>query len=257
MMYYGEGDHIGGVDEAGVSDIAGPLVAACVVLPRIDLHLHDLRIFEVNDSKKIPERYRKQHAEVVWQVALGIGIGSVYPPEIDYLGKYSAIRLAMLRAIAACSTAASKKQLTPDFLLIDGELTLPTPIRHKLIRGGDAKSLCIAAASVVAKVYRDEIMIRLHEEHPEYSWIDNKGYPCENQFVGLDQSGLQIGVHRARYWPFVRSGKAAWETKEWAERRALWKRVTEQRLADTTRRRSSSALASSKSSAEPAAQSPS
>ncbi|NDC22554.1 MAG: ribonuclease HII [Proteobacteria bacterium] len=228
-MFYEEGEFIGGIDESGVSDIAGPLCAACVILPKIDLHRDDLRIFEVDDSKKIPERYRKQHAEIVWQVALGIGIGEVYPSEIDYLGKLNAVKLAMLRAVAAC-TKPNKKPITPDFLLVDGEITLPTTIPHKLIRRADEKSLAVAAASIVSKVYRDEIMIKLHEKYPHYDWLNNKGYPCEKQFQGLDKVGMQIGIHRARYWPFVRSKKTAWETKEWSERRLKWKQITEDRL---------------------------
>lgn len=227
-MYYHHGELIGGVDEAGVSDIAGPLVAACVVLPKIDLQRDDLRIFEVNDSKAIPEKYRKQHAEVVWQVALGIGIGEVHPYEIDYLGKYAATSLAMLRSIAACrKITASKSPLKPDYLLIDGERPVNTSIKHKYIPHADTKSLCVAAASVVAKVYRDEIMIKYHEQYPYYGWDSNKGYPCENHFKGIDTHGVQIGIHRIRSWPFVPSKKIK-EISSWRKRRLLWRRTTEE-----------------------------
>lgn len=230
-MYYHQGELIGGIDEAGVSDIAGPLVAACVILPKIDLHNHDLRIFEVNDSKQIPEKYRKQHAEVVWQVALGIGIGEVHPYEIDYLGKYAAISLAMLRAIAACrKTTSSKATIRPDFLLVDGEFPLHTNIRYKHLLHADEKSLCVAAASVVAKVYRDEIMIKYHDQFPHYDWVSNKGYPCENHFQGIDTHGVQIGIHRIRSWPFVPNHRMKEERTLWKKRRLLWRRVTEMKF---------------------------
>jgi len=228
-MFYHHGELIGGIDEAGVSDIAGPLVAACVVLPKIDIQRDDLRIFEVNDSKAIPEKYRKQHAEVVWQVALGIGIGEVHPYEIDYLGKYAAISLAMLRSIAACrKTTASRAHLRPDYLLIDGEFPVQTSIKHKHIIHADTKSLCVAAASVVAKVYRDEIMIRYHEQYPYYGWDSNKGYPCENHFGGIDTHGVQVGIHRIRSWPFVPNAKIKERGNAWKKRRLLWRRKTEE-----------------------------
>ena len=230
-MFYSEGEFIGGLDETGVSDIAGPLVAACVILPKIDIHMHDLKILEINDSKQIPEKYRKQHAEVVWKVATAIGIGEVSPSEIDYIGKYAAIRLAMLRAISACKKTGTKKILVPDFLLIDGELSIPTPIKNKVIKKGDSKSLSIAAASIVAKVYRDEIMIKLHDEYPHYDWVSNKGYPCENQYKGLDTHGIVPGIHRIKFWPFQENPRLNQEEREmWKARRNQWRAVTEARL---------------------------
>ena len=230
-MYYSKGNLIAGLDESGVSDIAGPLVAACVILPKIDIHQHDLKILEVNDSKQIPEQYRKKHAEVIFNVALGIGIGEVTPTEIDYLGKYAAIRLAMLRAINACKKPGGKKQMVPDYLLIDGDLKLPTDIPQKLIPKGDSKSLAIASASIIAKVYRDEIMINLHEQFPEYNWASNKGYPCEPHFNGIDQIGVQLGLHRIKLWPFVENPKLSNEEKEiWRQRRNRWRTVTQARM---------------------------
>lgn len=228
-MFYNRGDFIGGIDESGVSDIAGPLVSACVILPKIDIHKHDLRIFEVNDSKKIPEKYRKQHAEVVWQVAQAIGIGEVTPSEFDYLGKEASIRLSMMRAIAACRKTTTKKQMIPDFILIDGNLKLPTSIKHKVLSKADTKSLSVAAASVVAKVYRDDIMINLDKKFPFYDWVNNKGYPCENHFRGIDEYGIEMGVHRTRSWPFTENRKYSENKSEWRKRRAKWKIMTEKR----------------------------
>lgn len=229
-MFYSKGHLIAGLDESGVSDIAGPLVAACVILPKIDNHKHDLRILEVNDSKKIPEEYRKAHAEVIFKVALGIGIGEVTPTEIDYFGKYASIRLAMLRAINACTKPGGGPSLTPDHLLIDGSLDLPCEISQTTIEKGDTKSLAIASASIIAKVYRDDIMINLHEQFPEYNWASNKGYPCEPHFKGIDAIGVQLGIHRLKLWPFLENPKLNQDEKElWRVRRNLWRSVTESR----------------------------
>lgn len=230
-MFYPEGELIGGIDETGVSDIAGPLVAACVILPKIDIHKDDLKIFEIRDSKKVPERFRKQHAEVIWQTAIAIGIGEVQPAEVDYLGREGGVRLAMLRSVAACKTVSRNKQLRPDFLLVDGHVPLHCGIKQKLLREGDNKSLCIAAASIVAKVYRDEIMVALHRRYPYYDWISNKGFPCEQHFQGLDQHGIQIGIHRIRYWPFrLNTSTKGEELVQWETRRRLWRKVTEDKL---------------------------
>lgn len=232
-MFYNQGEHIGGIDEVGVSDIAGPLVAACVILPKIDLHRDNLKIFEVNDSKKIPEHYRKQHAQVVWEVAEAIGIGEVTPQEIDYFGRNAAIHLAKMRAVAACKSTSGKKKIYPDFILVDGRLRLRTAIRQKPIVDGDQKSLCIAAASIVAKVYRDEIMINLHYQCPWYDWINNKGYPSSSHFEGLDQKGIQIGLHRLKCWPFIPNHNVTGEAKEqWIQRIRRWKDITRERVGE-------------------------
>lgn len=222
-MFYSEAELIGGVDESGVSDIAGSLVAACVILPKIDIHRDDLRIFEVDDSKKIPERYRKRHAEIIWQSAIAIGIGETQPAEIDYLGRFEARRLAMLRAVVACKSVNKGKPVKPQYLLVDGGVNVPINIRQTSIRAGDQKSLCIAAASVIAKVYRDDLMIRLHERFPFYGWINNKGFPCEKQFSGLDEHGIQLGIHRVASLGIIRSRM---EPAKAAERLALWKSKT-------------------------------
>ena len=233
-MFYPEGELIAGIDEAGVSDMAGPLIAGCVILPKIDLHKDDLRIFEVNDSKKIPERFRKQYAEIIWQFALGIGIGEVSPSEVDYLGKINAIHLAMNRAVAACKTTGTRKPISPDFIIRDqisgANRPLECGVKEKIIELADEKSLCVAAASVIAKVYRDEIMIHLHDQYPYYNWISNKGFPCEDQFKGIDEQGLQIGIHRMTFWPIKKWQSHPEDAAMWKARRAAWKRITEQKL---------------------------
>lgn len=230
-MFYGEGNNIAGIDESGVSDIAGPLIASCVILPKIDLQQHNLKIFEVNDSKKIPEKYLMAHAAVIWEVAEAIGIGEVSPAEVDYLGKHHASSLAMLRALSACKrTSGTKSPLQPDFIMVDGTRPVKTHIKQQCIKQGDTKSMCIAAASIVAKVYRNDVMTRLHNEFPWYDWIHNKGYPCENHFMGLDERGIQVGIHRVKFWPFIPNPKHAENKSKWKKRRYLWRRLTEKNL---------------------------
>lgn len=210
-MFYMEGDHLAGVDESGVSDIAGPLVAACVILPRIDPRSHDLKIFDVDDSKVTPKKYRKAIAEVIWQTAIAVGIGEVSPNELDYLTRQQAGSLARLRAVQSCKHTVKGRHIKPDFLLVDGDFALNINIKQAVLRHLDSKSLCCAAASVIAKVYRDDIMAKLHESYPYYGWLFNKGFPCEQQFKGMDEYGIQAGIHRVssihrlRYWTFKSS----------------------------------------------------
>jgi len=235
-LYYGEGNLIAGVDESGVSDIAGPLVAACVILPKIDPQRDDLQIFEVNDSKKVPEKFRKKLAEIIWQTAIGIGIGEVQPSEMDFLDRSASIRLAMLRAVSACKTTGRGKPIRPDFILVDRaeRVFVPLNIPQSCVRDADQKSLCVASASIVAKVYRDEIMAKLHERHPFYGWIKNKGFPCETHFKGLDEHGIKIGVHRVKRWPFVTSANMPEKHAQWQKRRRVWKEATERALSKET-----------------------
>jgi ribonuclease HII len=228
-LYYGKGEFIAGIDESGVSDIAGPLVAACVILPKITSDFDDFSIFKVNDSKKILEKYRKEHAEVVLNTAIAIGIGETQPSEIDYLGKRKSTILAMMRAVSACRTIAGQPVI-PNFILVDGEITLPTQIPYLAIKDGDTKSLCVASASIIAKVYRDDVMLKLHQRFPQYAWNKNKGYPCENQYKGMDHHGIQIGIHRTKFWPFTPGNKEKAEDKSWYARRGLWRQKTVEAL---------------------------
>lgn len=234
-LFYHHGRYIAGVDETGVSDIAGPLIAACVILPKFEGRAEDVRIFEVDDSKKIPEKHRKKKAEIIWQCALGIGIGEVTPSEVDALGQEASIRLAMLRSIMACKAPGMNKPVRPDFLLLDEAQGVYAPVKIKQanIPSGDEKSLCIAAASIIAKVYRDDYMVKLHQSYPYYDWVNNKGYPCKNHFDGLDEHGFQVGIHRVKRWPFIKNPqylKDDPESSAWNRRRKQWRRITEQKL---------------------------
>ena len=229
-LHYHKGDTIAGIDEAGVSDIAGPLVSACVILPRVNIGRDDLSIFMVDDSKKVPHCLQRKLAETVIQVAVGFGIGEVTPLEMDYLTKHEALSLAMFRAVAACKDTARGQVIVPDYLLIDGEIKAPVNIKQECLIKGDEKSLSIAAASIVAKVYRNGIMDKLHETYPYYGWNSNKGFPTKAHFDGLDNHGVIIGIHRQRFWPF-RSNKAKEEAPEWQTRRQAWRKKTLETLA--------------------------
>lgn len=156
-----------GCDEAGRGCLAGPVVAAAVILPK------RCRIAGLNDSKKLSEAARDRLRPLVEEAALSWGVGIVSHEEIDEINILNASFLAMHRAV---------EQLTvePEQLLIDGNRFNPYPgIGHQCIIKGDSKYLNIAAASILAKTHRDEIMSQLDVEFPAYGWISNKGYPTK------------------------------------------------------------------------------
>lgn len=154
-----------GCDEAGRGCLAGPVYAAAVILPRdFDHHL-------LNDSKQLPEEVRYQLRVEIEEKALAFAIASVDNIEIDRINILNASFLAMHRAI-------EKLSVVPDFLIIDGNRFnkyKKTP--HQCIVEGDAKYFSIAAASILAKTYRDDYMKQIAQEHPQYDWHSNKGYP--------------------------------------------------------------------------------
>ncbi len=162
-----EGRIEAGCDEAGRGCLAGPVFAAAVILPpNFENHL-------LNDSKKLTERQRDQLRPVIEAQALAFGVGVVSNQEVDQINVLNASFLAMHRAVEQLS-------LKPEHLLIDGNRFRAYPeIPHDCIIKGDGKFLSIAAASILAKTYRDDYMNRLHEEFPEYQWQKNKGYPTK------------------------------------------------------------------------------
>lgn len=154
-----------GVDEAGRGCIAGPVVAAAVILPRN--FRHDF----LNDSKQLTEKQRNELKPIIEANALAFGIGIIDNHKVDEVNILQATYLAMHQAIEQL-----KKK--PDLLIIDGNRFKPyKTLEHQTIIKGDGKYIEIAAASVLAKTYRDEIMEKLHEEFPDYNWQKNKGYP--------------------------------------------------------------------------------
>jgi ribonuclease HII len=185
----------------------------------------------VSDSKIVPKQYRKRLAEVIWQTAIAIGVGEVTPSELDFLNRVEATRLAMLRAVTSCKHTLKNRPIKPEFLLVDGSHSVPIGVKQYPMLGLDKKSLCCAAASIVAKVYRDEIMEALHQSYPYYAWNSNKGYASDEHLLGLDRHGLQLGIHRTKYWPIRPSPRLeAGKEDMWKERRRRWRMETLRRL---------------------------
>ena len=184
---YAQGiDLIAGVDEVGRGPLAGPVVAAAVILPKA------CKIPGLNDSKKIPKSKHKEIYEAVLQNAIAIGIGIKDNQVIDQVNIYEATKLAMMEAIG-------QLEPQPQHLLIDA-MRLDLPISQTSIIKGDANSLSIAAASIVAKVTRDQMMEEFDREYPGYDFAQNAGYGTSNHLAGLDQLGV-TPIHRRSFEP--------------------------------------------------------
>ena len=184
---YTQGIHlIAGVDEVGRGPLAGPVVAAAVILPE------NCKIPGLNDSKKIPKS--KHHAiyQAVLDQALSVGIGIKDNQVIDQVNIYEATKLAMLEAIQELDPR-------PQHLLIDA-MRLDLPIPQTSIIKGDANSLSIAAASIVAKVTRDQMMEEFDREYPGYDFAQNAGYGTAKHLAGLDKLGV-TPIHRRSFEP--------------------------------------------------------
>ena len=184
---YAQGiDLIAGVDEVGRGPLAGPVVAAAVILPKA------CKIPGLNDSKKIPKSKHKEIYEAVLQNAIAIGIGIKDNQVIDQVNIYEATKLAMMEAIG-------QLEPQPQHLLIDA-MKLDLPISQTSIIKGDANSLSIAAASIVAKVTRDQMMEEFDCEYPGYDFTQNAGYGTANHLAGLDKLGV-TPIHRRSFEP--------------------------------------------------------
>ena len=168
---------IAGVDEAGRGCLAGPVVAAAVVLAP------ETRLAGLDDSKKLTPAAREALLDRIAAEALAVGVGRCSPAEIDELNILQASLEAMRRAVLDLA-------LSPDYLLIDGNKAIAAaPWPQETVVKGDARSLSIAAASVVAKVTRDRLMVRLHEDFPAYGWDGHKGYPTTAHYDALRRHG--------------------------------------------------------------------
>lgn len=184
---YAQGiDLIAGVDEVGRGPLAGPVVAAAVILPKA------CKIPGLNDSKKIPKSKHKAIYEAVLQKAIAIGIGVKDNHVIDQVNIYEATKLAMMEAIG-------QLEPQPQHLLIDA-MKLDLPISQTSIIKGDANSLSIAAASIVAKVTRDQMMEEFDCEYPGYDFTQNAGYGTANHLAGLHKLGV-TPIHRRSFEP--------------------------------------------------------
>ncbi|MDR0961830.1 MAG: ribonuclease HII [Mediterranea sp.] len=166
-----------GCDEAGRGCLAGAVFASAVILPPA------FRCEELNDSKQLTERQRYALREVIEREAVAWAIGVVSPAEIDKINILNASILAMHRAVDGL-------KVRPEYLLIDGNRFKPYQnLLHTTVVKGDGKYLSIAAASVLAKTYRDDYMMRLHEEFPAYDWNHNKGYPTPKHRAAIAAHG--------------------------------------------------------------------
>ena len=175
-----------GCDEAGRGCLAGPVVAAAVILKK------DADYPELNDSKQLTEKKRMQLRELVMKEALSYGIGIVTAEEIDKINILNASFLAMHRAL-------DKLKLQPELLLIDGNRFNPyKKVKHVCIVGGDAKYQSIAAASILAKTTRDLMMEQYGEQYPVYNWKKNKGYPTPEHKKAIADYGT-TPLHRMTF----------------------------------------------------------
>jgi len=176
---------VAGVDEAGRGPLAGPVVAAAVILPE------DIELNGVKDSKKMSERARKEAFSLIKSGAVGISLAVVGPKEIDRINILQATREAMKQAVLRLDPR-------PDYLLIDGTFPVDLPIHQRCIIKGDELSLSISAASVLAKVYRDTIMYSYHKLYPQYDFSSNKGYGTADHREAIVKHG-PCCIHRLTF----------------------------------------------------------
>ena len=186
--HYYEGKIEAGCDEAGRGCLAGSVYAAAVILPA------DYQNELLNDSKQLTEKRRYELRTIIERDAVAWAVGIVTPEEIDKMNILNASSLAMHRAL-------DQLIVRPEAIIVDGNRFKPyrpvvdgspasTPLPHTTIVKGDGKYLSIAAASILAKTYRDDYMNRLAEEYPQYDWLSNKGYPTKKHREAIRQYGI-------------------------------------------------------------------
>ena len=192
QSHYFNGKIEAGCDEAGRGCLAGSVYAAAVILPP------DYENADLNDSKQLTDRRRHELRSVIERDALAWAVGIVTPEEIDRINILRASFLAMHRAL-------DQLKLRPEAIIVDGnrftryvDPTTKTPVTHACIIKGDAKFLSIAAASILAKTYRDDYMDQLAEEYPQYDWKKNKGYPTSRHREAIRLHGT-TPYHRLSY----------------------------------------------------------
>lgn len=189
---------IGGCDEAGRGPLVGPVVAGCVVFEKGYTNP------DINDSKKLTEKKREALYDVIMNDALSVGVGIVSAKEIDEINIYEASRKAMIMAYEE-----AKKKIDIDYLITDAMPieTLEIPVM-KIIKG-DAKSITIGAASIIAKVTRDRMLLELDEKYPEYGFKSHKGYPTKKHIEAINKYGI-LDEYRLTYNPIktlIKEGK--------------------------------------------------
>ena len=184
--HYYEGKIEAGCDEAGRGCLAGSVYAAAVILP--DGYQNEL----LNDSKQLTEKKRYQLREIIERDAVAWAVGIVTPEEIDKINILNASILAMHRAL-------DQLKVRPEAVIVDGNrFKKYKDLPHTTIVKGDGKYLAIAAASILAKTYRDDYMNQLAQEYPQYDWLSNKGYPTKKHREAIKQFGI-TPYHRRSY----------------------------------------------------------
>lgn len=184
-------EYIGGVDEVGRGPLVGPVVTACVVLPK------DFKLDGLTDSKKLTEKKREEFYDYIINNCICYAIGECSSEEIDKYNILEATKIAMKRAIDKVN-----KHLKLEYVLIDGNMKFNFEYKYRSIVKGDAKSISIAAASVVAKVTRDRMLIELDKKYPMYGYKDHKGYPTKKHLKAIEKYGL-IDGYRKTFKPIV------------------------------------------------------
>ena len=182
---YSDYEYIAGIDEVGRGPLAGPVVTCAVILPK------DFNVLYINDSKKLTEKKREELYEIIMKEAIAVGIGIESPKVIDDINILQATYSAMRKAI-------DNLEVKPDLLLNDA-VTIPmVDIKQVPIIKGDAKSISIAAASIVAKVTRDRMMVEFDKVYPEYDFAGNKGYGSATHIEALKKIG-PTPIHRQSF----------------------------------------------------------
>lgn len=182
--------NVAGVDEAGRGPLAGPVVAACVILP---LNC-DYRLFK--DSKLLTASRRSALFDILHANGSLIGVGIAGPREIEQINILQASLLAMKRAMEDC--AGRNNGCLPGYLLVDGTFQVPTPISQRTLVKGESKSASIAAASIIAKVTRDRLMAESHHQYPQYGFLRHQGYPTKEHRLAISRYG-PCPLHRRTF----------------------------------------------------------
>ncbi len=178
---------IAGIDEVGRGPLVGPVVTACVILPR------EFYIEGLTDSKKLTEKKREMFYDIIMKEAISVGIGIIDEKIIDEVNIYEATKLAMYQAVEKC-------KIKPDYILIDAMKLDKLDVPSLSIIKGDLKSISISAASIIAKVTRDRMMYELDKKYPMYKFSKNKGYPTKDHIEAIKKYGI-LNEHRKTFNP--------------------------------------------------------
>ena len=184
--FWAQGDQVAGIDEVGRGPLAGPVVTSAVILP------HDFDIPLVNDSKQLTAKERERLYPLILEQALAVSVGIGSPKLIDQINIYQATRVAMRRAVMGLG-------VVPQQLIVDA-MQIPVQVPQTRLIKGDAKSASVAAASIVAKVYRDHLMATYDVLYPGYGFANNAGYGTKEHLTGLADRGV-TPIHRTTFSP--------------------------------------------------------